>query len=102
MIQLISCKTGAMTKELPCPITITPTGRFEDCVGGHFQIYRIEPHVCPKCKQATSEFASEYAGLKAAQTMVALAARQDYKCCLCLFKEARDEAKEFLRNKTKG
>ena len=84
---------------MSCPIKIVATGRFEDCVGGKTEVYKIEPHQCPQCGKMTDEFASHYIGRKAAEFMVQLASREGYKCCLCLFAEARQEAKRHLFNK---
>lgn len=73
---------------MSCPIKIIPTGRFIDCVGGKFEVHRIEPHECPECGRITDEFACEYNGRKAAEFMAQLASKEGYRCSLCIFAEA--------------
>lgn len=83
---------------MSCPVKIVPTGEFADCVAGKVEMYRIEPHECPKCGEVTDEFAGEYIGRKGAEAMVKIAAMEGYKCFHCVYGECKQKAKR-LRSK---
>lgn len=76
---------------------MAPTGKVIEGANGPVEMYRIEPHECPKCGKTTNEFAGEYGGRKAAESMVRVASRGDYKCFHCTYNEAREMAKQHFR-----